>query len=351
MNQPVEAENVPGATQVNRMRLASKRDRKVKGMLHGLAITLLLVSMYAPPVIAADAAAASDREWSTHCIGRFLIDLPRDARISAEYTSGGARISTTAGVDAARFKAQVRARESALRAARRNDGGSMLLERYALTPAHDVLVSWSSPAGRRVLRYEEFQHFPNPGTLFRFESEGNATASSREQARAGQKRFGAAVRTRGAGEIPNDAGFCIEGGFVAGRQLNREEVRLGIVPAGMTQTRIDLAGFVTRNPEAPLSRRIRGGAGLKVIQQGRREIDGMPGDEVLVVEGRDRQARHEFMWEFPGEPDSLSAPFMKLTMSLEPGAIGEDGDFPDLAAAKQFWSGLLSSLRRRPGAI
>lgn len=323
------------------------------GMVRGFMATFLAGLASAALILPADAAAGEATRpagWSTHCVGRFLIDLPRDAKTRASFTSGGARISTMAGVNAARFRAQVGARESELRSARRNDGGSMLVERYALTPSHEVLVSWSSPAGRRVYRYEEFQYFPDSGALFRFESEGNANASSMEQARAAQKRFGAAVRTRGAGEIPRDAGFCIEDGFVAGSQLNREEVEVGILPGRMSHTRIDLTGFVTRNPEPPLSRRIHKGGGVRVISQKHREIDGMPGDEVVIAEGNGRSTRHEFVWEFPGTPDSLAAPFLKLSMSLEAGAFGEGGDFPDLAAATQFWNDMLASLRRRPGA-
>ena len=300
------------------------------------------------------------RTVRTICLGRFLMVVPQDARVRGSYVTAGTRVLTHVGVSSAGFAEDVSGRQAELQAAAHDEGGSMFVERYALTPLHEVLVSWASSASRRIYRYEEFQHFPDQQVLFRFDGNGTATPRARANAREAQARFSSAMRVRSADEIPKQAGFCIERGFIAGAALNREEVEAGIELRGTRGTQLAFTSFVTRNPEPslmvraaeiPMGQPDSVGEGSFALRRRQRTAAGLQGTELLLVENDDDELSYEFMWEYSGTPDSLAAPFLKLALSLEPGAVGPGGDFSELKVAMAFWDGLVDSLRLRPGAV
>ncbi|MGY0634673.1 T6SS immunity protein Tli4 family protein [Luteimonas sp. A478] len=300
------------------------------------------------------------RSVRTICLGRFLMVVPQGARVRASYITAGTRVFTDVGVSHEGFEARVGKRHAELQSASHAEGGPMLVERYALTPLHEVLVSWASSASRRVYRYEEFQHFPDQQILFRFDGEGTATQQARATAREAQERFSSLMRVRGVDEVPEQTGFCIERGFVTGSRLNREEVEAGIELRGAPGTQLAFTSFVTRNPEPSLLERSRSisevrpesvGEGSFALRRAERAAAGLQGAELLMLGNDGGEHSYEFMWEFRGTPDSLAAPFLKLALSLEPGAVGLGRDFADLKAATTFWDQLVDSLRLRPGAI
>ncbi len=295
----------------------------------------------------------------TSCWGRFMLDLPPNARTRSTFISGGARVLTTAAVAPEGVEQLLQARETELAARPHGTGGSMLVERYALSERHQVIVSWSSAMGKRTQRYEEFQYFPDGRVLFRFESQGDATAAARERARVSQAKFGAAMRVREPAVMPTEPGFCVERGFVAGSALNREEVEAVISFPAMAHVSMAFKSIVTRNPEPALLERVRElpadladqSSGIAVVRRTMRTLDGLEGSEVVVEERDEGRTSHEFAWEFPGKVDSLAAPFLKLGMTLDEGALGEEGEFRDLEEAIEFWHGITASLRLRPGAV
>lgn len=294
------------------------------------------------------------------CLGRFLLVVPQYARVTASYVTAGARVSTEEGVSRGMFTDIVESRQQELRREQHGQGGPMLVERYAIAPTHEVLVSWAGPVSQRMYRYEEFQYFPDHRILFRFDGNGTATPGARTAAREAQTRISGIMRVRGTDEIPIDTGFCIDRGIVPGNRLNREEVEAGVELRGAQATRLDFTSFVTRNPEPSLlerSRSIAEGAaesaaeGTFSIRKASRVAAGLPGEELILQENDGHQTRYWFFWEFPGTPDSLAAPFLKLAMSLSPGALGAGSDFADLSRAQAFWDRVVDSLRLRPGAI
>lgn len=236
----------------------------------------------------------------------------------------------------------------------------MLVDRHTLAPTHEVLVSWASLASRRVYRYEAFQYFPDHQVLLRFDGRGTATPEARATAHETQARYSEILHVRGEDEIPAGAGFCIDRGFIPGSRLNREEVEAGIELPGASATRLDFTSFVTRNPEPPLLERsgsIREGRaestqeGTFAVRKARRTAAGLQGDELILRENDGPGTTYWFFWEFPGKRDALDAPFLKLTMTLDSGALGTGSDFPDLTRALAFWDSVLDSLRLRPGAV
>lgn len=293
------------------------------------------------------------------CLGRFLLELPSGTRIRSVFVSGGARVVTDAAVTPEAFEGRVRARQEQLEQTPHAKGGDLLVERYELDPGHEVLVSWSSSVGRRIYRYDEFQYFADEHVLFRFESQGSANAAALDRARAGQRKFGAAMRVRDPAMIPTEPGFCVERGFVSGSTLNREEVEAVFSFPGLAHTSMVFKSFVTRNPEPTLLERVRelpsdlqdSSSGLAAVHRAERTLDGLQGSEVVIEERDEGRISHEFAWEFPGQADSLAAPFVKFSMTLDNGALGDGGAFQDLDEAIQFWHGLTASLRLRPGAV
>lgn len=88
--------------------------------------------------------------WKTHCFGRYLIDLPPDARINAKYKLWGAEIIRLKGYLPDMLKAEVDKREALLRAQKHRKEPSMFLRRVDTGARNrsEVLVSWNSESSK-----------------------------------------------------------------------------------------------------------------------------------------------------------------------------------------------------------
>ena len=300
-----------------------------------------------------------DNFASIHCLGRFMISLPRGTQVQSAYISGGARVQTHTGVTPEDFENLLRNREHELASTQHHDGGPMLIERYALTDHHHVISSWWSRAGRYTQRYNSFQYFPEHAVLFRLESQGNATADARAEAKHTQALFGDAMQVRAAHDIPTLPGFCVERGLISGAQLNREEVESCIRFPDMDGVTLCLKTFVTRNPETALIERVGelpgdlgdSASGIAAVRRHPRVLGDLAGSQMILEERVETASGYEFAWEFPGNVDSLSAPFVKFGMTVEPGALSDLGPVRGLEDAIDFWDSITGSLRLRPGAV
>lgn len=147
-------------------------------------ITLLVATLCAgfyPRIPATDSRSTTrtgplSRDFlsETHCIGRFLIDLPAGAQVRGSYISQGSRVQTLRNVSALAYADTVRARQHELQATLHASGGPMLVERDDVTPNHIALVSWASQISTRIYRHEEYQYVPEEQVLFIFSGSGSA---------------------------------------------------------------------------------------------------------------------------------------------------------------------------------
>ena len=200
------------------------------------------------------------------------------------------------------------------------------------------------------------------------ETESMVIARQRDQATS--------LRLRSADEVPTESGFCIEHGFIANNQYDRQEmVSAGIYLPSFPDVTFsissnkdayadyDKAEFEKmKRDELPLLARIKGAQDMQgvfypkrdVLREGKRDVQHWHGEESLI---RRPDGTHDFEWAFVGTPTEVANPsefgaamFTKVEANMV-GAAKAASVSNDEAVA--LWDKLLSGLKFRvkvPGA-
>lgn len=297
-------------------------------------------------------------ETETHCIGRYLIDLPKGTRVKADYITAGSSVTTLSGVSADEFGQRLTARQQELQQTEHSKVGNMFIERDEISANHITLVSWASKVGQRVYQYEEYQYLPQEATLYVFVSKGNADDESREKAAASQRVFDSRLRYRESLEIPKEDGFCICEGMITGSEINKEEMTVGFFLPDQPYISLSVTSFVTRE-DMPVNTKelsvVSGLPGTKILRNTSRKWGDMKAFEMLQKYRDDGAQFYEFNLKVPGKGNSLKYPYM--TVSLQAGTYKETEEgkpikvFQHDDQAVQLWDEIVGSIRLRPGAV
>ncbi|WP_353197521.1 T6SS immunity protein Tli4 family protein [Parapedobacter defluvii] len=298
-------------------------------------------------------------EMETHCVGRFLIDLPKGTQVKASYITAGSQVTTFSNVTAEAFEQQLAARQQELQDTEHRNGGTMFVARDDISPYHVTLISWSSKVGRRVYQYDEYQYLPEAAVLYVFSGKGNADEESRKKAAAVQRAFDGKIRYRKPLEIPEAAGLCICEGLIIDSRINREEMTVGFFLPGMPYVNLSMTSFVTRedmhtraNDRSPISRL----SGVKVLRKKTREWGDLKANEVLLKYRDDGRWFYQFDLKVPSKGSSLEHPYISVSLEAGTYANTEAGKpintvFKHDEQAIQLWDAIVSSIRLRPGAV
>lgn len=167
-------------------------------------------------------------------------------------------------------------------------------------------------------------------------------------------------RSREENEIPTEAGFCFEGGFITEpitvRQTERTNMFVGLNGHPDVSIMLNMTAGITTN-ETLLERHDRTSVGDKyrsrfhLFRRGTVTLNGQAGEELLErVHELNGNYGHKFMWEaVHNKTDSVFTPDMSFEMSTGNGQPGTtvDASLTD-AEALVLWNKMLSSLRVRP---
>ena len=300
-------------------------------------------------------------ERKTHCFGRHLLDLPKNASVTSRFTVGDSKVTTRRGMSEREFNVAIDAREEELSVKQHGEMGKMLVARRNITPDQILIISWLSPNSRYLHQMELYNHFPAERVVQHIVGE-----TSPEYFDKGVQYFTSLAQTlryRNPTEIPVEAGFCIDSGLVMRSVLNKEEVSAAIRITGRPALTLDYMAYVTGKPDKELLRRVSSTpdayegtrAAMKTLRRGSRNIGPVKGQELLVRGEAGGKHSYEFLWESQGEKASIEHPFLSLRMSTtdESDKDGEimDAPFENDAEALAFWDSIVGSLRLRPGAI
>jgi hypothetical protein len=159
--------------------------------------------------------------------------------------------------------------------------------------------------------------------------------------------------------MPAEPGFCTENGIIHTTTPPDpdENVTMFATLKGHPDIAIRLDTAVLEKPQESLLARhakndtaIEFASSIKYLGKEARELNGIPGDEVLVrVKESNGTSAHSFMWESPGKGLDVLAP--NITLELETGK-GNPGNPVNSSlsdeAALQLWQAISTSLRLRP---
>lgn len=300
--------------------------------------------------------------WKTHCFGRYLVDLPPQASVSATYKLWGAEIERLPDVSATSLQGKVEKRATALQALSHDKAGSMLVRRIDYGNGSTSLLSWSSPR-RTILMYEEaYLATTNPWQAFKYS--GDISASRQAMAVAFLDTLATNIRSRADNEIPTGPGFCIDKGFIAGNDYRSESVQIGITLPQHPNAFISFDASTGAEEDRLLERvdnflaaAVAGPfAALKVLRKRERNVGAIPAEEYATAATGNGQRVYVFAWESQGKNKSLSEQNVSAGLRvLEQPVVSPQTPyqpaFQSDDEALQLWDAIIESIRLRPGAV
>ncbi|MGC5801637.1 T6SS immunity protein Tli4 family protein [Ralstonia pseudosolanacearum] len=300
--------------------------------------------------------------WKTFCFGRYLVDLPQQAKVSAVYKIRGKNIEFVLGEEPAKLKSRIDRREAELRTARHETSGAMFVRRIPLNNGSEILFSWSSPYSKVMLRSDVYLVAAGAARVFRY---GGDVSTDRENAAIQNAAdLAANIQSLADKKIPVEPGFCIDKGFIAGSDYRSEGFQVGITlpqhpnalitidaSTGAEQDRLleRVDKFFATAVAAQLS-------GLKILRKRQRDVGPIEAEEYATAASGNGQRVYAFAWESQGKDKSLSEQNIVAALKvLEQSVITEHTPyrpaFKSDEEALQLWDTIIDSIRLRPGAV
>jgi hypothetical protein len=334
----------------------------------GLFVAVLVASRATPQHQQSRTAQQMMQQTKTICVGRLMLDLPADAEVTfTDARVDGVTIGVEAGYDAQKAAAAIAERVSALGGETNELGRPSLEKREVVDGVNLQATLLYSGREKAVTRMQNGQPvtgdegitveaFALKDDLFyRFKGESLASPKYEQVVHDLVKNFA----SRTAGSMPAEPGFCTENGIIHSTTPLEPDERVAMFATlkGRPDIAIRLDTAVLEKPQESLLARhakndtaIEFASSIKYLGKQARELNGIPGDEVLVrVKESNGTSAHSFMWESPGKGMDVLAP--NITLELETGK-GNPGNPVNSSlsdeAALQLWQAIATSLRLRP---
>lgn len=296
--------------------------------------------------------------WKTHCFGRHLIDLPPDVRVRVRYEIWNDEITWLRGYAPETLRAEVANREAALRGQNHQNGEeSMFLRKTAHGTDSVTILSWEAADSRIFNWADSYFAKQNPYRVFKYS--GKVSPSKQDSALKFRETLAQSLRSRNENEIPTAAGFCIDGGFIEGKQLMAESFQVTASFSSHPGASLSISAYVQGKVDEPLLKRtgqvaglLQGFAGMSTLRKRERPIGTLYGEEYLVAGSDQGQRLYAFRWEAPGKANSLAEPAIGVSLSVL--AQDEPPPKPPFASdddALNLWDAIIESIRLRPGAV
>ncbi|MCL1860397.1 MAG: T6SS immunity protein Tli4 family protein [Proteobacteria bacterium] len=306
-------------------------------------------------------------KMKTYCIGRYLVDVPVEAEMLGwrnSYALGAIGV----GFGVPKFRELVK--ETLEKRKNQQGKRSFKFVRTEYPEEGDrqdrqIIISQADLYGSKPYEIDAFtlnpRGIPGGGYFFYLFSKVINEKNLDEMIER-YKTVLSNVRYRPDSEIPKEPGFCFKDGFVANdgknsqTEENRVRFRLKNNPDVIFLIYIDVPfvespSILERKKEAKLEERFPGK--IKTILSGKREINGMPGEEVAATfPAEDKTGSvHDFVWETLGELDNPLKPYIRIDIESGYDATGMGGATASSLEAKdmlKLYESIVKTIRIRP---
>jgi hypothetical protein len=294
------------------------------------------------------------------CVGRFLIDVPVDAKVvwTDTRTSLTGAIKMEGVLSEKAFASRMRNEQERIARTTTSDGTSLLKDAQEFEDQQGrIFVFRDSPSND--LYYDVKAFALKTGTLFSFHDQ--AEDDKLPLAIRDVTKGFALLAPRDTWSIPTEPGFCFDNGFLPGKDTTFEATGVqltfkeypGLMIALETQTN-DQGAF----PGPDLITRTEEGQGVVEPHQratmlrknAKRSIGDRAGQEVMLKRQVESALRLTGYLEVNAEPGRIDAPGIVFSLGLTPSDSMAER-FPSEAEVTGLWDTIIQSLRLRPGAI
>ncbi|MGE1005511.1 T6SS immunity protein Tli4 family protein [Ralstonia pseudosolanacearum] len=301
--------------------------------------------------------------WSTHCFGRYLVDLPPQAKINSSYKIWGDDVEYVPGKGPGNLSAEVSKREVELKNEKHKKiDGSMFVRRQAHHNDSFSIVSWKAPYSKELMWMDTYLVTSGPWRVFRYS--GDVAPEKLDSALSFADSLSTNIRSRDDHEIPIGPGFCIDQGFIAGSDYRSEGFQVGITLPQHPNALITIDASTGAEQDRLLKRvdkffatAVAGQlSGLKILRKRQRNVGPIEAEEYATAASGNGQRVYAFAWESQGKDKSLSEQNIVAALKvLEQSVITEHTPyrpaFKSDEEALQLWDAIIDSIRLRPGAV
>ncbi|MBI5753257.1 MAG: hypothetical protein HZA59_14115 [Hydrogenophilales bacterium] len=294
--------------------------------------------------------------FMTVCVGRFLIEVPHATKVIDEkYEIMGARLEfTRMGLE--KHKEFLLEREKALRA----DKNDPLKKMAHVPKAQGAVFVYGDDDAPVIYKIEGYAWSKDLLGGIQLKINGLTNLINMDQRIQTVSTELARFRHRRDNDIPAEDGFCVNGGFFAGRPSMESEFaliyyRLTQHPDVLVKIIISVNGtnleptLLQRNSE-PLPPALKSQAHLfKMLRRGKHPVGPLAGEEVLELFNNKGLGRHEFYWQVQGKPTSLYEPAISFELITGRDTAGQEVK-PSLTnqQAIELFDRIVNSIRLRP---
>ena len=313
--------------------------------------------------LAAHATEPATIKTKTYCVGRFLVDIPKEALVAGQaYKFKFARIATerfSGGAEGLDKKMQ--AREAELKADKQKDGFRLVEAIQPSTDSRIFMLSRTYELFKEDLSSTGFEIYRVDGDrFFSMEATGFRNLLSLVDRLT---EVISNLRARAADDIPVEPGFCIKDGFIAddGSKDHQEDAgisfgfprwpELVITVSTSTVRQGNQETLFERVDKHPLPAVYKKAAReLKTLRRGIHEAHGRRGQELLdLLPTSEKFKLQAFRWEAQGAFSKALMP--DLVVELQ---SGYPSDYPPRrpslsnTQAMKLFDSIVDSVRLRP---
>lgn len=301
------------------------------------------------------ASAMSKAHWTTHCVGRFLLDLPPDATLGYRTDLWNRTLQREdLSIDAMhkeadRFVHEVKSQSHqnyTNRFIRRVDLPNGGIAIYYYTEEYSTLLAsakvWLIPTGSSTIFSWHAHDKIRPSTIDTSSIPFLHTLAER-------------LRERHHVDLAWMPGFCVSnGGFIIGESEQSEAFHAGIHFSSHPGIVFSMDSYVLRTPPSTtLLERIglipgllAALSGARTLRKGKRNIGPIHGEEYLLVTTQNGIIRPSFMWDVPGKVDSIHYPRLRAALNFTDESI-KTSPFTSDKQVLELWDTLIQSIRPR----
>lgn len=292
------------------------------------------------------------------CLGRFVIDIPVDAKVRAinQSIEGFGEIRVHTNLSKATLFAMADRKETELRAKPHRKEGTLLSGVDSL--ADSKIISFRDDE-INTLDFSILGYFwkENTGYVFSY----GADDDKLEEAKSELRHSIGLISARGNDTLPNRAGFCVDNAIVTESGFRLESVSVAFtvpsVPglefgAGVsTVLEPGSEDLITRSDQnLPAVLDLHPDVQLDTLRKGNRQVAGLGGQEIMEVAGRGTS--NELLlanWEYLGEGKSSTRPSIEFDVSYDAQKAVAQTPISKLTEDEltAFWDSLLESLSLR----
>jgi hypothetical protein len=296
----------------------------------------------------------------THCVGRYLIDLPLDASINLTVNIGGVPLIWRKDLTPENVLSETKKIIAQYQSIKRIDmEGFQFIDSFDTLGGGVVVHRWKKPYStamsimdcyfisqdqtRRVFTYSvevDCDHFDNGRKLV-------TTLAS------------ALYSRDDADPIPTEPGFAFEGGFLKGLGDYSEgsviTFNMSRFPGILTYFRTDTRGsqgrfILEENSVEDNLRSILGS--ISILRKGNVDLHGIRAQELCAAATEDRRRMYNFFMEAPARAGhNVAYPRLQMGIFSDDGVRDVGSGFASDEEALALWETIRNSIRLRPGAM